>query len=373
MPPREVVEEAERVLRLCSACMYCDGVCAVFPAIAGKATVPLADVAHIANLCHGCRGCWYACQYAPPHPFAVNVPQTLAAARRLSYADFSRPRWLAAGFGRRAWAVAAVAGGVTLLALLLVLLTVPSGILFGVHRGDGAFYRVVPWGAMTTAAGLSFLWAVGSIAASTLAFWRSIAPAVPGKIVRRALGPALVDIVTLNNLGGGGHGCNDAGERLSQERRIAHHAMVAGFALTVLSTLSAALWHHVAGVRAPYGFWSLPVLSGTAGGVLMLAGIAGLLALEVRADPAPAEPGETRLNRVFLTLLGLVAASGLAVLALRETMLMGLALTLHLGLVTGFFLVLPASKMLHAPFRAAALLRAAIDRIASPPRRSGGE
>lgn len=372
MPPREVAEEAERMLRLCSACMYCDGVCAVFPAIAAKATVPLADVAHIANLCHGCRACWYSCQYAPPHPFAVNVPQTLAAARLISYADFSRPRWLAAGFGRPAWAAAAVVAGTTLLALLLVMLTVPSEILFGEHRGDGAFYRVVPWGAMTTAAGLSFLWAVGSIATSTLAFWRSIAPAVPGKIVRRALGPALVDIVTLNNLGGGGPGCNDAGEALSQERRIAHHVMVAGFALAVLSTLSATQWHHVAGGRAPYGFWSLPVLSGTAGGVLMLAGVAGLLALEVRADRAT-DPGETRLNRVFLVLLALVSASGLAVLALRETTLMGLVLTLHLGLVTGFFLVLPASKMLHAPFRAAALLRAAIDRIASPPRRSGGE
>lgn len=373
MPPREVTDEAERVLRLCSACMYCDGICAVFPAIAGKATFSLADIAHVANLCHACRGCWHACQYAPPHPFAVNVPQTLAAARRNSYADFARPRWLAAAFEGRAWMTAAVVGAVTLAALLLVALTVPRETLFGVHRGGGAFYRVVPWGVMTTAAGLSFVWAVAAMTASTVAFWRTTAPPVSRRVVRRALGPAVVDILTLSNLGGGGPGCNDVDGRFSRERRIAHHVMVGGFALTILSTVSAALWHHVADAPAPYPVFSLPVLAGMIGGGLMLVGIGGLFSVEMRTDTEPTEPDETRLNQIFLVLLGLVAASGLAVLALRETLLMGVTLTLHLGLVTGFFLVLPASKMMHAPYRAAALLRAAIDRIASPPRRSGGE
>ncbi|WP_245430950.1 tricarballylate utilization 4Fe-4S protein TcuB [Rhodoplanes roseus] len=373
MPRREIIEEAERVLQLCSACMYCDAYCAVFPAIAGKATFPIADVAHIANLCHGCRGCWYACQYAPPHPFAVNLPQALAAARRLSCAEVARPRWLASGFARNGFTVAAVVGGVTVLALAAVLLTVPYDTLFAVHRGAGAFYRVVPWGVMSAVAGLSFLWAVAAISASTLAFWRSIAPKTSRKAMRRALGPALRAVVTLENLGGDGHGCNDVGERLSDEKRIAHHVLVAGFGLTIVSTLSAAVWHHVAGARAPYAVVSLPVLAGLVGGVLMLLGTAGLAAIEARADRAPADPTEVRLNRVFLALLALVSASGLAVLALRETMLMGITLTLHLGLVTGFFLVLPASKMVHAPYRAAALWRAALDRIASPPRRSGGE
>ncbi|NVO16321.1 MAG: tricarballylate utilization 4Fe-4S protein TcuB [Rhodoplanes sp.] len=374
MRPTEATEEAARVLQLCSACMYCDGYCAVFPAIAGKRHIPLADIGHIANLCHNCRGCWYACQYAPPHPFAVNLPQALAAARQQSFADFARPRWLAKSFGRNPLVVAAVVGAVTLLALAAVLVSVPAETLLAVHRGDGAFYRVVPWGVMSAAAGLSFLWAVGALTASTLAFWRAIAPRkMPRKALRSALRPALSDIVSLKNLGGGGPGCNDVGEKFSRERRISHHGLVAGFLLTVLSTLSAAVWHHATGTPAPYPVLSLPVLSGMLGGVLMLAGIGGLAAVEMRADRAPSAAAEVRLNTVFLVLLGLVSASGLAVLALRETALMGLALTLHLGLVTGFFLVLPASKMVHAPYRAAALLRAAVDRIVSPPRRSGGE
>ena len=98
---------------------------------------------------------------------------------------------------------------------------------------------------------------------------------------------------------------------------------------------------------------------------MMLVGIGGLLMLERRADREPSAAAEVRLNLVFLILLALVAASGLALLALRETAAMGLALTLHLGLVIGFFAVLPVSKAVHGVYRSLALLRAAIER-ASP-------
>lgn len=368
----ETHEEAERVLRLCSACMYCDGFCAVFPAIAGKATFSLAEVAHLANLCHACRGCWYACQYAPPHPFAVNLPQALAAAREASYAGFVRPRCLAPALDRPMVAVAVVL--ITTLAMVLgVLIAVPSAELFAVHRGEGAFYEIVPLPLMSAAAGLSCLWAVASLAWSTLAFWRAVDPRVKRGVLRKALKPALRDIVTLKNLGGGGHGCNDVDGRFSRERRWSHHLLVGGLLGTLVATVSAAALHHLAGLAAPYGWTSLPVLSGALGGVAMLAGIGGLAAIELRGDRDPTLATERRHNAVFLALLALVAASGLAVLVLRETGLMGLVLTLHLGLVTGFFLALPMSKMIHAPFRAVALLRAAIDRIVAPPRRSGGE
>ncbi|NJL50422.1 MAG: signal transduction protein, partial [Blastochloris sp.] len=52
----------------------------------------------------------------------------------------------------------------------------------------------------------------------------------------------------------------------------------------------------------------------------------------------------------------------LAVLAVRDTAAMGLTLAFHLGLVAGLFAVVPYSKLIHAPFRAAALLRGAIER-----------
>ena len=56
--------------------------------------------------------------------------------------------------------------------------------------------------------------------------------------------------------------------------------------------------------------------------------------------------------------LFLVAASGLALLALRETAAMGLPPMLHLGAVLGLLASMPYGKFMHGPFRAAALLRA---------------
>jgi nitrate reductase gamma subunit len=91
-----------------------------------------------------------------------------------------------------------------------------------------------------------------------------------------------------------------------------HHVMVTGFALTVASTLIAALYHRVFAVQAPYPIVSLPVLAGTMSGLLMLIGTGGLLLLERRADREPSAAAEVKLNVVFLLLLALTAASRLA-------------------------------------------------------------
>ncbi|ABD87449.1 tricarballylate utilization 4Fe-4S protein TcuB [Rhodopseudomonas palustris] len=369
----ELTAEADRVLRICTACMYCDGLCAVFPAIAGKHDFAPNDLDYLANLCHNCRGCWYACQYAPPHPFAVNLPNALAELRQRSYADYAWPRWLRTGFAYNATVVAGIVGGLTALTVLATWLLVPAEVLFAAHRGEGAFYRVVPWPIMAGAAAAALLWAMVAIGISAATYWRAIAPRASAKTIMRAIYPALRDIVTLRNLGGGGPGCNDVNEHFSQQRRWSHHIMVAGFAASVASTLIAALYHHVFAIAAPYPLSSLPVLAGGIGGVMMLIGIGGLLRLERRADRAPSAAAEVRLNVVFLLLLAVLAASGLAVLALRDTAAMGLTLSLHLGLVIGCFAVLPVSKAVHGLYRSLALLRAAIDRMAPRRRRDGGE
>ena len=51
-----------------------------------------ADIHYLANLCHNCGACLHACQYAPPHEFAVNVPQAMAQVRVQTYADYAWPR-----------------------------------------------------------------------------------------------------------------------------------------------------------------------------------------------------------------------------------------------------------------------------------------
>ena len=74
MPSAELLKEANRQIVICNACRYCEGFCAVFPAMERRRTFTDGDFTYLANLCFDCRACFYACQYAPPHEFNVNVP-----------------------------------------------------------------------------------------------------------------------------------------------------------------------------------------------------------------------------------------------------------------------------------------------------------
>ncbi len=362
MSSDSVATEAERVLRICGACMYCDGLCPVFPALSGKHAYATADLSYLANLCHNCRGCWYACQYAPPHPFAVNVPAALAGLRRQSYADHVWPSWLGHAFRRPALGAALVVAAA--LAAMLAILTAAGSLagLWGAGSGPGSFYAVIPWSVMAGLAVVSVAWAAISITMSTYRFWRAIDPEIPARALRLGLGPALRDMVTLRHLGGGGPGCNDSDRRFSSRRRVFHHILATGVVLDFAATLAAAVDQDVLGRAPPYALASLPVCLGVVGGLAVVVGAAGLLALEARSDRAPSERGEAVLNVVFLIVLAVVALSGLAVVALRDTLAMGPLLVFHVSVVFGLFIGLPAAKSLHAPFRAGALLRAAAER-----------
>ena len=50
------------------------------------------DVHYLANLCHNCGACLHACQYAPPHEFALNFPRALAQVRKETYRNYAWPR-----------------------------------------------------------------------------------------------------------------------------------------------------------------------------------------------------------------------------------------------------------------------------------------
>ena len=59
--------EAKRQMEICNACRYCEGYCAVFPAMALRRDFAAGDLTHLANLCHGCKGC-YCLLYTSPSP-----------------------------------------------------------------------------------------------------------------------------------------------------------------------------------------------------------------------------------------------------------------------------------------------------------------
>ena len=215
---------------------------------------------------------------------------------------------------------------------------------------------------MAGLAGLSLAWAALSMAVSSLRFWRSLSTKIPPGALKPALWRTLADIVTLKNLDGGGPGCHDIGPGFSRLRRWFHQLMAAGVLLAFAATLAAAMVQHFLRLEPPFALTSPPVLLGGAGGVAIVLGAGGLLAIEALSEREPSDRRETRLNVSFLAALELLALSGLALLADRDTPAMSALLLVHLSLVTGFFIGLPASKAIHAPFRAAALLRSALER-----------
>ena len=181
-------------------------------------------------------------------------------------------------------------------------------------------------------------------------FWRESGGGSPWG----AAPAALTDMLTLRNLRGGGLDCEHGAAR-----RFFHHALSYGFLLCFAATAIATFYHHGLGWLAPYSLASLPVLLGGVGGLGMIAGSAGLAWIKARADPA-LEAGPKDYS--FLALLFAVAFTGLCLLLLRDTPAMGLLLAVHLGCVTGLFVALPYGKFAHAPYRAFALLRAAMER-----------
>ena len=153
--PPALVQQGEFFMRVCNACRYCEGFCAVFPAMARRRTFTAQDLTFLAHLCHDCRECLYSCQYAPPHEFDVHVPRLMAAIRRESYAQFAWPAPLAALVTRQGllFILAAVVAPLTAWFLAATRATSdasgggPAGTVgtgLGVtHTGPGAFYEVV--------------------------------------------------------------------------------------------------------------------------------------------------------------------------------------------------------------------------------------
>jgi citrate/tricarballylate utilization protein len=359
MPESDSLIEARREMEICNACRYCEGFCAVFPAMARERAFSGADLTYLANLCHNCQGCYYACQYAPPHPFGVNLPQTFAEVRHESYQDYAWPRPLARAFERNGLVVAlATAASLALVLILVGALTAP-GVLGHAYHGPDAFYRIVPWAAMTGVAAVTLLFSVLALGIAGSRFWADAGQGRRPSL--RAVAVGLRDAATLKNLGGGGHGCNDQDEAFSQVRRYYHHAMAYGFLACFASTTAAAFEAYFLGLPAPYPVFSVPVALGALGGAGLIIGTSGLIRLKIAANRADAAANLFGADFALLALLWLAAASGLLLLGFRATSAMGTLLAIHLGLILSLFVLLPYSKFVHAIHRSLALIRNAAD------------
>ena len=357
-----ILEEADRLMTVCNSCRYCEGLCAVFPAMEMRRAFSDGDLNYLANLCHGCGACYTDCQFSPPHQFNVNVPKTLAIARAESYAAYAWPRAFAGAFARNGLIIGLVAA-LSMAAFILGFAAFNDRqILLGVHRGPGAFYKLMPHNSMAALFGAAFLYAVVALVMGVRAFWRDIGEPSGSRTDARSLWQAMRDAGELRYLDGGGVGCVNEDERPNDRRKIFHHLTFYGFALCFAATCIATLYHYLLAREAPYAWWDLPVVLGTLGGFGLLVGPAGLLTEKWKRDPVLVDERGFGMDTAFIAMLFLTGLTGMALLLWRETPAMGPLLALHLGVVFALFITMPYGKFVHGIYRFAALVRYARER-----------
>ncbi|MFZ5964268.1 tricarballylate utilization 4Fe-4S protein TcuB [Thalassococcus sp. BH17M4-6] len=342
------LSEAARQVEICNACRYCEGYCAVFPAMFKERAFGSGDLTQLANLCHNCRGCYYACQYTEPHEFALNLPAALAEARHESWERFAWPAAPARLFQRSGVALAgALVLGIAVLFWVAATLA-PAG-------GNG-FYAVLAHGTMVAIFLPAFVLPLLAIGVGLRRYWAEVGGA---RITLAHLADAARSAAKMRNLAGGqGQGCNfEEEDRFTNARRHAHQAVMWGFLLCFASTSSGTVLHYVFDMPAPYGPFSLPKLLGVPGGLLLTIGAAALVWLKTKADPALGAPALWGAEMAFVLLLGLTGLTGLLLYAATGTGLVAPLLAIHLGAVLTFFLSTPYSKMAHGFYRMAALVR----------------
>ena len=353
----ESLAEADRLMTVCNSCRYCEGLCAVFPAMEMRRSFADGDLNYLANLCHGCGACFHDCQFSPPHEFNVNVPQTLAIVRNDSYRAYAWPRPLSGLFHRNGLSISIIAALSVAVFIAGFSAWHDPAVLFGVHTGPGAFYKLMPHNTMALLFGAAFAYAILAIAMGIRLFWKDIgAPA--GTLGEPAsLWQAMKDASTLRYLDGGGVGCMNDSEKPTDRRRLYHHMTFYGFLLCFASTSTATLYHYLLGMEAPYPVYDLPVMLGTIGGIGLIIGPAGLLKAKWTRDPVLKDESRTGMDVAFLAMLFLTSLTGLLLMVLRSTPAMGMLLALHLGVVFSLFITMPYGKFVHGIYRFLALVR----------------
>lgn len=371
MPELDVLAEANRQFTICNACRYCEGICSVFPAMELRTAFAEGDVAYLSTLCHDCRACVHACPFSPPHEFAIDIPSLMSAARVETFERYARPR----AFWRLLARSSSVGGLAVAAAVFFTIVALATGSphrLVEKHTGEGAFYDVIAYGWILVPALVVSAATLVAICAGAATFVRQTRGGARRLLDAAALAGAAHDALRLTNLKGGGGDCHEDGATTSSVRRRLHHAVFYGFAAMFASTVSAWIEQDFLGRKPPYPLLSVPVVLGTLGGLSTLAGCIGFVILGARSR-SPKSAESRRLDRLFTTTLAAATATGLLVLALRTTPLLGIALIVHLGVLGGLYLTFPYSKFVHWVYRYVALVRSRVEgadaRVAqaSPP------
>jgi citrate/tricarballylate utilization protein len=361
MHATSTLTEADRLMTVCNSCRYCEGICAVFPAMEMRRAFSDGDLNYLANLCHSCGACYYDCQFSPPHEFNVNVPQVLAQLRGESYEAYAWPQFLSGAFQRNGIVISIVSALSVAIFIIGFVLSHDASVLLGNHTGPGAFYKLMPHNAMAALFGGAILYALIAISMGVRNFWRDIGEPAATLTEPTSIWQAIKDASTLRYLDGGGVGCMNEDEKPTDDRRLYHHFVFYGFVLCFASTSVATVYHYL-GREAPFPWYDLPVALGTLGGIGLIVGSIGLLCGKARRDPTLQDKTKYGMDVAFLAMLFLTSLTGMMLLGLRATPAMGLLLALHIGIVFALFITMPYGKFIHGFYRFVSLVRYAEER-----------
>jgi citrate/tricarballylate utilization protein len=367
MPIDELFAEAERQLTICNACRYCEGYCAVFPALERRAVLSTGDMVQLANVCFDCRACFQACMYAPPHEFGVNPPQVLARVRLASYERYVWPRRVPRLL--RGWSGVGVGLGVAI-ALTVALSVAFAGAerLLAAPGGAQSPYDILPPAVLLPLLLATSGYAVVVMACAAVAYWREVGGG-RADLGWRPAWQAMRHAATLRYQRGGGDDCYYPDDmRPSAGRRRLHHLTMYGFLLCTASTLSAAVLEHLKGEQPPYPILSAPVLLGTVGGVAMVVGCTGLLRLKASSSPVTGFAQMTVKDYGFLVALDFLSVSGLLTLFTRTTPAYAAVYLAHLAAILLCFAAAPYSKFPHFVYRFLALVKDESEKAREPRR-----
>lgn len=364
--PTPALTEADRLMVVCNSCRYCEGLCAVFPAMEMRRAFSSGDLNYLANLCHNCGACYDACQFAPPHEFAVNVPKALAVVRNDSYAAYAWPRVFSGLFARNGLAIAVITALCVTAFILGCFAVNGRTLMFSPQVGPGAFYALIPHNTLALMFGGVFAYALFALAMGVVAFWRDIEEP-PSTLARpSSIWQAMRDAGQLRYLDGDGDGCDLRGNPIRDSRKVFHHLTFYGFLLCFAATSAATLYHYLFGKEAPYAWYDLPVVLGSLGGIGIVVGPAGLLAAKLWRPAPLTDESRLGMDVAFMVMLFFTGLTGFALLLLRETSWMGVTLAIHLGVVFAFFATMPYGKFVHGIYRFLALVRYAKERKTQP-------
>jgi citrate/tricarballylate utilization protein len=362
-PFPNLLAEASRQLNICNACRYCEGLCAVFPALERRTVLDAGDLTQLANLCHDCRACYDACMYSPPHEFAIDIPLALSAVRVVDYDRYVWPQRVPRVF--RGW-MGLISGSLVSVALVLGLAVAHAGwsSLIPHPRHAVSPYRLIPYGELLALMLAAAAFGIAVMAGAGVRYWRQVGGA-PDGLTWAAVRGAAWDAITLKYLRGGGDDCYyPEDEQPSPSRRRLHMMVAGGFCLCIVSTIAAAFAQDVFGDAPPYPWLSVPVLAGTIGGVSLVIGCAGLIGLKRHSSPVTSFADMTVKDYGLLVALAFLALTGLATLLTRDTPASGIVLLIHLSAVVESFAMAPYSKFIHVVFRSLALVRDHLERAA---------